>query len=197
MDQGNAYVRPTSPGYPSPNAQAVGGDAGPFFNQAAQEAAQVPPDLARLEADHEPPDINNGSPSTSVAHDPATYPQAGPAVDDNLQEQTSPERMAQGVLNIDGQPPAFINTEASNGRKRSKVSRACDECRRKKVGQSKDTHTSSVRANTCQIRCDATLEHPDEPCSSCKKMSIYCQFSREPLKRGPSKGYETHLEKAP
>lgn len=60
--------------------------------------------------------------------------------------------------------------DASN-RKRSKVSRACDECRRKK------------------IRCDATEESGDQQCSSCKRVGARCQFSRVPMKRGPSKGY--------
>lgn len=55
-------------------------------------------------------------------------------------------------------------------RKRSKVSRACDECRRKK------------------IRCDATSESGDEQCSNCKRVGTTCQFSRVPMKRGPSKG---------
>jgi hypothetical protein len=62
---------------------------------------------------------------------------------------------------MDGQTP----------RKRSKVSRACDECRRKK------------------IRCDATTESGEEQCSNCKRVGTHCQFSRIPMKRGPSKGY--------
>ncbi|KAI0413152.1 hypothetical protein F5X98DRAFT_297466 [Xylaria grammica] len=60
-------------------------------------------------------------------------------------------------------------------RKRSKVSRACDECRRKKV------------------KCDATSETGDEPCSNCRRSSIRCLFSRIPQKRGPSKGYIKEL----
>lgn len=59
-------------------------------------------------------------------------------------------------------------------RKRSKVSRACDECRRKK------------------IRCDASGEPGDDQCSSCKRAMTTCQFSRVPMKRGPSKGYDCH-----
>ncbi len=59
-------------------------------------------------------------------------------------------------------------------RKRSKVSRACDECRRKK------------------IRCDATGEPGDDQCSSCKRVGARCEFSRVPMKRGPSKGYEMY-----
>ncbi|KAL2069887.1 hypothetical protein VTL71DRAFT_14566 [Oculimacula yallundae] len=60
-------------------------------------------------------------------------------------------------------------------RKRSKVSRACDECRRKK------------------IKCDATGESGEEQCSSCKRVGTTCQFSRVPMKRGPSKGYIKEL----
>ncbi|KAI1324367.1 hypothetical protein F5Y16DRAFT_381279 [Xylariaceae sp. FL0255] len=60
-------------------------------------------------------------------------------------------------------------------RKRSKVSRACDECRRKKV------------------KCDAPSESGEEPCSNCRRCSIRCLFSRIPQKRGPSKGYIKEL----
>lgn len=60
-------------------------------------------------------------------------------------------------------------------RKRSKVSRACDSCRRKK------------------IRCDAkyltTLLRVTKICNNCSKNNEFCTFSRVPLKRGPSKGY--------
>ncbi|OHW95997.1 C6 finger domain-containing protein [Colletotrichum incanum] len=60
-------------------------------------------------------------------------------------------------------------------RKRSKVSRACDECRRKKV------------------KCDAQSDSGDNPCSNCKRSGIRCMFSRVPQKRGPSKGYIKEL----
>lgn len=60
-------------------------------------------------------------------------------------------------------------------RKRSKVSRACDECRRKK------------------IKCDALREGGNEPCSNCRRSSSTCAFSRVPQKRGPSKGYIKEL----
>jgi hypothetical protein len=55
-------------------------------------------------------------------------------------------------------------------RKRSKVSRACDECRRKK------------------IKCDAQSEASEQPCSNCRRSNVQCLFSRVPQKRGPSKG---------
>ncbi|KAH8884643.1 hypothetical protein GQ53DRAFT_385721 [Thozetella sp. PMI_491] len=60
-------------------------------------------------------------------------------------------------------------------RKRSKVSRACDECRRKK------------------IKCDAVSETGDQSCSNCRRSSVTCLFSRIPQKRGPSKGYIKEL----
>lgn len=68
-------------------------------------------------------------------------------------------------------PPPYPMGDGIPPRKRSKVSRACDECRRKK------------------IKCDAQSDTGDAPCSSCARSSIRCLFSRVPQKRGPSKGY--------
>lgn len=84
----------------------------------------------------------------------------------------SPQQMAQHVMNLEHHDPYDPNDP---NRKRSKVSRACDECRRKK------------------IRCDATSENGPEACSSCKRTGARCQFSRQPMKRGPSKGYIKEL----
>lgn len=64
----------------------------------------------------------------------------------------------------------YASTESRLGRKRTKVSRACDECRRKK------------------IRCDAPSEGGEQPCSNCRRVGAACLFSRVPQKRGPSKG---------
>ena len=63
--------------------------------------------------------------------------------------------------------------QGSLKRKRSKVSRACDECRRKKV------------------KCDADEGEGTEikTCTNCEKASMKCEFSRVPMRRGPSKGY--------
>ncbi|ROT43333.1 hypothetical protein SODALDRAFT_355540 [Sodiomyces alkalinus F11] len=68
-----------------------------------------------------------------------------------------------------------VGNDPTPPRKRSKVSRACDECRRKKV------------------RCDAQSDRGDAPCSNCKRSSQPCSFSRIPQKRGPSKGYIKEL----
>lgn len=68
-----------------------------------------------------------------------------------------------------------LDDDMTPPRKRSKVSRACDECRRKKV------------------KCDASSETGDEICSNCRRSSVKCLFSRVPQKRGPSKGYIKEL----
>ncbi len=94
-------------------------------------------------------------------------PQVPPAhqmMGDMGQSQGPSQNMYQGTP-ADGTTP----------RKRSKVSRACDECRRKK------------------IRCDATTESGGEACTSCRRVGTSCQFSRVPMKRGPSKGYIKEL----
>lgn len=71
----------------------------------------------------------------------------------------------------DSAAPAAARDKAA----RTKVSRACDECRRKK------------------IRCDALDETAATPCTSCARTGLKCAFSRQPLKRGPSKGYIKEL----
>lgn len=56
--------------------------------------------------------------------------------------------------------------------KRTKVSRACDECRRKKT------------------RCDVDADH--EVCTPCARSSVPCTFARAQLKRGPAKKRLSH-----
>lgn len=60
-------------------------------------------------------------------------------------------------------------------RKRSKVSRACDACRRRKV--------------RCDAQWSSTLQSVTKFCGNCVKNGDECTFLRIPLKRGPSKGY--------
>jgi len=77
---------------------------------------------------------------------------------------------AQATGSSDATPPNPIRQK-----ERTKVSRACDECRRKK------------------IRCDAVDETGVKPCSNCARTGAKCAFSRQPQKRGPSKGYIKEL----
>ncbi|KAI8875547.1 hypothetical protein K501DRAFT_233519 [Backusella circina FSU 941] len=55
--------------------------------------------------------------------------------------------------------------------KRNKISRACDECRKRKV------------------KCDGV-----QPCSRCRKSNAECVFAKLPPKRGPPKQYMENLE---
>ncbi|KAF2223454.1 hypothetical protein BDZ85DRAFT_295723 [Elsinoe ampelina] len=73
--------------------------------------------------------------------------------------------------------PDEIGPDGTHRRKdtRVKTSKACDECRRKK------------------IRCDAANDQGTEPCSNCKRTRLICTFARQQLKRGPSKGYIKEL----
>ncbi|KAI8945894.1 hypothetical protein F4801DRAFT_99558 [Xylaria longipes] len=106
-----------------------------------------------------PPPISSQRPQPSQQQRPLLQPHG--ALDQLAQQYTS-----HAHHNVqDNIPP----------RKRSKVSRACDECRRKKV------------------KCDAASETGEEPCSNCRRSSIRCLFSRIPQKRGPSKGYIKEL----
>ncbi|KAG7861025.1 hypothetical protein KL939_001592 [Ogataea angusta] len=101
--------------------------------------------------------------SSSSASSMATSVAGGSTVREEVQDQ---EYKAQGQGSPNSEVPP---------RKRSKVSRACDECRRKK------------------IRCDALLDHTNthvtKMCSNCEKSGDVCLFTRVPMKRGPSKGY--------
>lgn len=94
-------------------------------------------------------------------------------------QQQRPLLQSHGVMDPLGQQYAVHAHQAIQDnippRKRSKVSRACDECRRKKV------------------KCDAASETGEEPCSNCRRSLIRCLFSRIPQKRGPSKGYIKEL----
>ncbi|OAA67354.1 c6 zinc finger domain containing protein [Niveomyces insectorum RCEF 264] len=68
---------------------------------------------------------------------------------------------------------AYASVDHIPPRKRSKVSRACDACRRKK------------------IKCDSVSETAQ--CTNCQRSHVQCLFSRVPQKRGPSKGYIKEL----
>ncbi|KAF2733427.1 hypothetical protein EJ04DRAFT_577626 [Polyplosphaeria fusca] len=165
--------------YPDPEAQ-LGGGAGLYVNQngtppAQQQHMASDPELQLQEhlgsQLHRNPDMMHGTQAQAHALSAAL---AGHHQFQAPRSTHSPQQMAQSVMNLDEHNP-FNDHDGSGSRKRSKVSRACDECRRKK------------------IRCDATSENGPEACSSCKRTGARCQFSRQPMKRGPSKGYIKEL----
>lgn len=165
--------------YPSPNAMAAD-SGGPFYSQPSSQQQQPPglsnPDELQLTAQL----------SRGLAPIMNTGPGGGlPEGQDprgNLQhqyhhEQTQPHaaHLQAGPGQMDQMTGQYGASPDASNRKRSKVSRACDECRRKK------------------IRCDATEESGDQQCTSCKRVGTRCQFSRVPMKRGPSKGYVIYI----
>ncbi|CZR51973.1 related to RGT1 Regulator of glucose-induced genes [Phialocephala subalpina] len=169
--------------YPSPNAGVADG-GGPFYSSsgppqpgipspdALQHLAQQSRNLAPIMSaslggnmtDSQDPrgpnqGMNQGNVSHQYGHDGLPSPQ--------IQQSHGP---------MDPMGSQYGTPDGSMApRKRSKVSRACDECRRKKV------------------RCDATGESENEQCANCKRVGANCQFTRLPMKRGPSKGYIKEL----
>ncbi|KAK4230194.1 glucose transport transcription regulator RGT1 [Podospora fimiseda] len=109
-------------------------------------------------------------------HDGLPHPEQQQA--HHYPQSTTPQSHLPPHLSMDHIPnvhPQYQMSDTTPPRKRSKVSRACDECRRKK------------------IKCDAQSEASEQPCSNCRRSSAQCLFSRVPQKRGPSKGYIKEL----
>jgi hypothetical protein len=166
--------------YPSPNA--VPADAQPFYASSSsqqQSGLRDPDDLqltAQLSRGLAP--MMNAGPSGSLGEGQEQRGQGQGDGNHPYEHTQDPHPHSSHIPPSHGAMDQMGNqygqSESSMApRKRSKVSRACDECRRKK------------------IRCDATGEPGDEQCSSCKRVQARCQFSRVPMKRGPSKGYCT------
>lgn len=171
--------------YPDPTAVASEGN-GPFYasgntsQQQSQQQPQPPPPQQQQQAQRlsNPDDLQlaaqlsrglepmiGGGGGNDAAHSPQSNPNHG----FSHEQQMMAEMSHAASMDHSGQ---YQMGDGTTPRKRSKVSRACDECRRKK------------------IRCDATTESGEEQCTSCKRVGTHCQFSRVPMKRGPSKGYD-------
>ncbi|KAM5443752.1 Glucose-responsive transcription factor [Microsporum ferrugineum] len=206
---------PPAPSYPSPNAtQIAQGTVSYYANQRHLTADELHLS-AELSREVAGANVNDGSAASVAAAATAAAAAAnglphsqgivlgssGPNADravavDQQQVQQQQQRQQQQQDHQVPQPSQgqqhmlqFPSTQQSGvdpnhdlsygdqsaRRKRSKVSRACDECRRKKV------------------RCDATSEAGVETCSNCRRTGATCEFSRVPMKRGPSKGYIKEL----
>jgi hypothetical protein len=164
--------------YPSPSHGPADG-GGPFYPPSSQQQSNVPnSDELQLTAQLSRglvPIMNaaQGGPMPD-GQDPRGQSQGNPnhQYEHQAESHQHPALIQQGHSPMDHMGAQYGTPDGSMApRKRSKVSRACDECRRKK------------------IRCDATGENGDDQCTSCKRVGTRCQFSRVPMKRGPSKGY--------
>ncbi|KAK9459172.1 uncharacterized protein V1516DRAFT_681162 [Lipomyces oligophaga] len=153
-------ARPSSPSSPSPVSASA--TASPPPASSPQTISPGHPDQLQL------PLQLQKAPVTSLPQQQQTV--SSPAQTTQLLPPTSTP-ISNQIHNLQHQ-----ESGSAHPRKRSKVSRACDECRRKK------------------IRCDASPDIGQEQCSSCKRVGEKCSFSRIPMKRGPSKGYIKELE---
>ncbi|KAI8278766.1 putative transcriptional regulatory protein [Colletotrichum sp. SAR11_57] len=147
-----------------------------------QLAAQLGQDLAAEPMMHvTDPSMNVEDPNLRSIMPHPEQPQHQPPPRPYVPEETLPDSLPQHVsvpvpMDHHHLSQTYALGDSTPPRKRSKVSRACDECRRKKV------------------KCDAQSDSGDNPCSNCKRSGIRCLFSRVPQKRGPSKGIEGKLE---
>lgn len=118
--------------YPSPNAAQVAGGAGPFYGQnGAMSPLKDDPTELRLTAE-----LARHSAMGNVNEGQDAGMGAGQHTHTPIRQPTSPP-VHQDMMGYAPQPefgtPQDVQAPDSNQRKRSKVSRACDECRRKKV----------------------------------------------------------------
>ncbi|GAM84310.1 hypothetical protein ANO11243_023040 [Dothideomycetidae sp. 11243] len=159
--------------YPSPDEAHHLGSNGPFYGRAniAEQSPppqEIPDDL-QLRADL--------ARSLAPLQDATQQNQ----IDEELLQSAgayAPHLVSQGALGLHEHSPGEQTQADGSGKRkdqRQKASKACDECRRKK------------------IKCDAPIEDGSVQCSNCKRTLNECTFSRQQLKRGPSKGYIKEL----
>ncbi|MCJ1312521.1 Glucose-responsive transcription factor [Agyrium rufum] len=195
--------------YPSPTQVQLQADrAGPFFNSTPQGPPSEDHDLSMIAANNNASDEEHGNhtripkdngrassqeytgqsmPSGQDASNFATSSTGGPlyhpVVHHHHNMMPIPTQRQAQEARMMAEAAAASVPDFQPSRKKPKVSRACDECRRKK------------------IRCEFQSENvvPDQPvplgerCSNCTRTNSTCEFSRMPQKRGPSKGYIKEL----
>ncbi|KAF4548091.1 Fungal Zn(2)-Cys(6) binuclear cluster domain-containing protein 19 [Elsinoe fawcettii] len=158
--------------YPSPD-EIHAASNGPFYDRPQQ------PDQSGLQQDvqQEIPDDLQLRADLVRTLAPITAQQQDSHIDESLLAQFGQQLQQSGSgVDIHQGSPDEIGPDGTHRRKdtRVKTSKACDECRRKK------------------IRCDAANDN-GETCSNCKRTRTVCLFQRQQLKRGPSKGYIKEL----
>ncbi|EAU33645.1 conserved hypothetical protein [Aspergillus terreus NIH2624] len=171
---------PPTTSYPSPNAAQMGQGAMQYYTNRQLTADELlSAELSRETSTHGLPDASNngvhhGQSMVLGASNPGGGDMGRPQSPDQHQQQHMLQFTPSQQVGVDPNHDLSYGDQSAR-RKRSKISRACDECRRKKV------------------RCDASSESGVETCSNCRRLGVVCQFSRVPMKRGPSKGYIKEL----
>ncbi|KAJ5583334.1 hypothetical protein N7535_001954 [Penicillium sp. DV-2018c] len=167
---------PPAPSYPSPNGAQMAQSVPSYYGNRQMTADELlSAELSRETSGPGLSEANNG-----VHHGQSMVLGSSNATDmgrTSSEDQHQHQHMLQfpPSQQVGVDPNHDLSYGEQSARKRSKISRACDECRRKKV------------------RCDANSETGLETCSNCRRLGVMCQFSRVPMKRGPSKGYIKEL----
>ncbi|RLV96308.1 Glucose transport transcription regulator RGT1 [Spathaspora sp. JA1] len=138
--------------------------------------------LRSLLSNPSPTTMNRSSvaPVASVVTSNSSFTSATSSSTSTSTTNGTPTLIKREYLN-DAQSQQMQSQQESTGdnnnpaRKRSKVSRACDPCRRKKI--------------RCNAEYSTNLQRVTKICTNCVKNCEECTFSRIPLKRGPSKGF--------
>ena len=149
--------------YADPEAQ-MGGGPGPYLNQNATPPAQqqqehlTDPELrlqANLQRLREGGDMAHTSGPQQAQYQQLAQMGSGMNAHQHFQTPLrpthSPQQMAHAVMNLEAHDAYDTNDP---GRKRSKVSRACDECRRKKVRTIASTRVAFYLQQVDSMRCD-------------------------------------------
>lgn len=161
--------------YPSPTTMAVDHNGAPFYSSAPHQPPHMAPSndlqhLAQVTRNLAPtmgPGNMVGAHEQEMNRGPNhQFEHGGPQHQHPAELRSPSEPMDQSGFQYDSSEPA--------AKQPKKVSRACDHCRGKKV------------------KCDSVGDGANRTaCSHCLRVSKECRFSRQPLKRGPSKGYHT------
>ncbi|GAQ42157.1 glucose-responsive transcription factor [Aspergillus tubingensis] len=170
---------PPAPSYPSPNAAQMSQGAMQYYNRQLTADELLSAELSRETsgpglADGSSNGVHHGQSMVLGSSNPGGADMGRPSSPDQHQQQHMLQFTPSQQVGVDPNHDLSYGDQSAR-RKRSKISRACDECRRKKV------------------RCDASSESGVETCSNCRRLGVVCQFSRVPMKRGPSKGYIKEL----
>ncbi|KAI5965699.1 uncharacterized protein KGF55_001061 [Candida pseudojiufengensis] len=175
ISHNNPNINPNAQIYPSNSQQQ-----GPYQNQHQQHA--LPHSSMGLQTQPHPSLLHQQS-HIQHQHQQQTQPAQSQNYHHGYQQhQHNTQIMSNNEQNNgSNSSPTEISSKSNDPpRKRSKISRACDACRRKKI--------------KCNAEFSTTLNEVTQICNNCQKNSEECTFSRTPLKRGPSKGYSKDSE---
>ncbi|KAL9084885.1 MAG: hypothetical protein Q9165_007838 [Trypethelium subeluteriae] len=161
----------SSNSYPDPTDSQLPSNSHPFYgnSRSVENDIQIAAEFSRNAV----PFHTDGDQQQSVHAHPETHHglpyNEQEAADQEMARQLQEHAHAQYIAQQSPHEDSMNGPGSS--KKRAKATRACDECRRKK------------------IKCDAVNESGEIPCSNCKRTTAHCLFTRNPQKRGPNKGY--------